>query len=217
MTKPIKMDEPGYRTLKNVLIGCIPSVPEVVLKTFYSYKGLFPVTFEVILGNEFMEIVETIGKNVFVNLQIFAKEHSTSCINTKAVCLYFGGPEHVEAINKCPMVYPDLKTKEKRIVGDQATAYKVIKIKNGLIAARSIYNKDLIVEGVIDPSGKAKVGSIVIIHLTTVIVVDPSDELLRTLFNLQKDFREQYLLKVTNITYDATRKATLKRMKNYGY
>jgi len=211
----IEIDESGYRTLKKFLISCVPSVPEIALRTIFTYKGSFPTTFEEMLG-EFAWMLDKIPNNVFTSLRDFAKKHSFPCITNEAVLLSFGSPEHLERAKQSCIVYSGL-TNEQKIVGHLTLPVRVTQEERGLFTARFIYKKHPIVRNVFDPSGEAKIGNIILVHLGIVVAIDPSEELLNDLADLKQDFRAEDLSKISEIDYSEILNDTLRRMKIYGY
>lgn len=218
MRDEIKLDKSGYSTLTNYLLSCQVSIPEKTLNSFFNYKGSFPTTFREIIGEDF-DILIDIPDIVFVNLIDFAEKHSFAEINDEAICLFFASKKHLETAKHSPITEKGLNYSQW-IIGHLTWPGRVIEKENGLITVQGIdaggkVDKDHPgFKKVIDLSGRAEVDSIVLVHFGIVVLVEPSQKLLKKLFDIRSEFHGE-IPKISEIDYSLALKDTKKRLKKY--
>jgi hydrogenase maturation factor len=205
----VKIDKKAHRTLTLFLSSCRSTVGDKVIDAFSSYKGEFPIDFHEILGELSWIIDWTLtGRagekpdNVFYNIIEYAKRESIRVLSPNDICIFFGGEDHlITAKNSC-LVYGDL-TQEQKIAGHLTIPVIITEISDNNISGEIVYN-NLPVRNLVNIFEDVKVGDIVLIHFSTIVMSKPSKSLLEILEKMQDLFIINELSKVSEISYSTT-------------
>ncbi|NTU70034.1 hypothetical protein HGB13_04435 [bacterium] len=208
----VKVDERAYRTLTLFLISCQSTVGEEVLKAYFSYKGEIPATFEDILG-DYAWTIEKVPNNVFLKLIQYAESNAVSILTAEMICLYFGSEEHLDTAKNSCIVYGDL-TQEQKIAGHLTLPVRITSITDGKISGEITYN-GLEVDNIFDVVGNVQIGDIVLIHFATIVLYNPSPDLVTRLTKMQNHFAITELKNITKLKYPITLDNTIKRLHKY--
>lgn len=214
----VKIDESAYRTLTLFFLSCRPTVGDLVLERFFSYKGPFPVTFEEILGDLSWIIVWTPGlkkdeepDNVFYKIISYGEEIEIDILTSSDIYIFFGNKEHLKTAKLSCTVFEDI-TLSQRNIAHMVLPLRVTMASGNIISGVVTYN-NFEIRNVYNSFDFIKVGDIVLVHFANVVALKPRKSIIDYLTKIQEDLLSVEFGDIKSIEYSKTYEETKTRIE----
>jgi len=216
----VKVDRNAHRTLTLFLSSCKSTVGDKVIDKFACYKGQFPADFYSIL-DELAWIIDwtstgkigEIPNNVFYKIMQYAKRESIDILSADDICLFFGGEDHLDTARSSCLVYDDLSP-EQKLAGHLTIPVRITEIKEGYIVGEIVYNS-ISVRNLVNIFQDVCEGDVVLVHFSTIVMVNPSESLLKKLEEMQNLFISSSFSGIKEILYSTTSDQTQAKIDKY--